>query len=131
MSLINSPSGDQAAHLTSYRELLFNDVEQEEVDGILIDKLVEVLDADGNVVYQVDSNGELILDADGNPIPVLTTVNVPAVLSTNGARSSSTFFEVMSNTTHQNMLSADELKLLNEWLDIGAQYYNTPFYSQD
>ena len=131
LSLINSPSGDQAAHLTSYRELLFNDVEQEEVDGILIDKLVEVLDADGNVVYQVDSNGELILDADGNPIPVLTTVNVPAVLSTNGARSSSTFFEVMSNTTHQNMLSADELKLLNEWLDIGAQYYNTPFYSQD
>ena len=131
LSLINSPSGDQAAHLTSYRELLFNDVEQEEIDGILIDKLVEVLDADGNVVYQVDSNGELILDADGNPIPVLTTVNVPAVLSTNGARSSSTFFEVMNNTTHQNMLSADELKLLNEWLDIGAQYYNTPFYSQD
>ncbi|GGP99440.1 hypothetical protein GCM10009410_36530 [Shewanella ulleungensis] len=131
LSLVSSASSDEPAHLTSYRELLFNDVEQEEVDGILIDKLVEVLDADGNVVYQVDSNGELILDADGNPIPVLTTVNVPAVLSTNGARSSSTFFEVMNNTTHQNMLSADELKLLNEWLDIGAQYYNTPFYSQD
>ena len=131
LSLANTVSTDEAAHLTSYRELLFNDVEQEEVDGILIDRLVEVLDADGNVVYQVDSNGELILDADGNPIPVLTTVNVPAILSTNGARSSSDFFEVMNNTTHQNMLSADELKLINEWLDIGAQYYNTPFYSQD
>ncbi|MDD8058556.1 MULTISPECIES: hypothetical protein [Shewanella] len=131
LSLMNSASSDEPAHLTSYRELLFNDVEQEEVDGILIDRLIEVLDADGNVVYQVDSNGELILDADGNPIPVLTTVNVPAILSTNGANASSTFFEVMNNTTHQNMLSADELKLLNEWLDIGAQYYNTPFYSQD
>ncbi|WP_445773688.1 HzsA-related protein [Shewanella sp.] len=131
LSLANTASSDQAAHLTSYRELFFNDVEQEVVDGILIDRLVEVLDADGNVVYQVDSNGELILDADGNPIPVLTTVNVPAILSTNGARSSNAFFEVMNNTTHQNMLSADERKLLNEWLDIGAQYYNTPFYSQD
>ncbi|UJF21175.1 hypothetical protein [Shewanella sp. OMA3-2] len=128
LALSNMPSSDQVAHLTSYRELFFNDVEQEEIDGIIIDRLIEVLDAEGNPVYQVDSNGELILDAEGNPIPVLTTVNVPAILSTNGARASSNFFDVMNNATHQNMLTKDELKLLNEWLDIGAQYYNTPFY---
>ncbi|MEZ9139528.1 MULTISPECIES: hypothetical protein [unclassified Shewanella] len=131
LELIAAPSIDQIAHLTSYRELFFNDVEQEEVDGIVIDKLVEVLDADGNVVYQLDADGELILDAEGNPIPVLTTVNVPAIISTNGARASSRFFNTMNDETHQNMLTADELKLLSEWIDIGAQYYNTPFYAQD
>jgi hypothetical protein len=28
---------------------------------------------------------------------------------------------------HNDMLSADELRLISEWLDIGAQYYNNPF----
>jgi len=28
---------------------------------------------------------------------------------------------------HNGMLSADELRLISEWLDIGAQYYNNPF----
>ncbi|GGI76511.1 PD40 domain-containing protein [Shewanella gelidii] len=131
LELLGTPSGDQAAHLTSYRELFFNDVEQEEVDGILIDRLVEVLDENGNVVYQVDSNGELILDADGNPIPVLTTVGVSPIMSVNGAAASERFFDIQSNSTHDGMLTEHELKLLREWLDIGAQYYNTPFYPQD
>jgi len=131
LDLTSRPSSDQAAHLTAYRELLFNDVEQEVVDGILIDRLIEVLDDNGNVVFEVDNDGELILDIEGNPIPVLTTVNVPAILSTNGARASTAFFEAMNNTTHDNMLTVDELKLISEWLDIGGQYYNTPFYSQD
>jgi len=126
-----SVSSDQPAHLTSYRELFFNDVEQEVVDGILIDRLIPVLDEDGNIVFEVDSEGELILDAEGNPIPVLTTLGVQSILSTNGAASSGRFFELINNLTHQNMMTADEKKLLREWLDIGGQYYNTPFYSQD
>lgn len=130
LELLGTPASNQPAHLTSYRELFFNDVEQEVVDGVLIDRLIQVLDAEGNPVYQIDSEGELILDANGNPIPVLTTVNVPSILSTNGARASSRFFTTINNDTHLNMLSQDELKLISEWLDIGAQYYNTPFYSQ-
>jgi hypothetical protein len=131
LDLSATVSNDQAAHLTSYRELLFNDVEQEVVDGILIDRLIAVLDENGNVVFEVDSEGELILDAEGNPIPVLTTVGVQRILSANGAASSRRFFEVINNVTHQNMMTGDELKLLSEWLDIGSQYYNTPFYTQD
>ncbi len=131
LDLSARPSSDQPAHLTSYRELFFNDVEQEEVDGILIDRLIEVLDENGNTVFEIDNDGELILDAEANPIPVLTTVAVRAILSTNGARASGRFFDVMNNVTHQTMLTESELKLLSEWLDIGAQYYNTPFYAQD
>lgn len=128
LSLEGTPSSDQAAHLISYRELLFGDVEQEVIDGILVDRLVEVTDANGDVVFEVDADGNLILDEDGNPIPVLTTVGVAPILSTNGARASSRFFEVLNGAAHQGILSADEQKLISEWLDIGAQYYNTPFY---
>ena len=39
----------------------------------------------------------------------------------------SRFFNVMNNPTHAGMLSTAELRLLSEWLDIGAQYYNDPF----
>jgi len=131
LDLSARPSSDQIAHLTSYRELFFNDVEQEIVEGILIDRLIPVLDESGNIVLEIDNEGELILDAEGNAIPVLTTVAIQPILSTNSAAASGRFFEVIKNVTHQNTMTVDELKLLSEWLDIGGQYYNTPFYSQD
>ena len=28
---------------------------------------------------------------------------------------------------HSTFMSADELRLISEWLDIGAQYFNDPF----
>ena len=61
----------------------------------------------------------------------MTTVNVANILSTNGAQSSGRFFEVLNSGVHQNMLSLDEQRLLSEWLDIGGQYYNTPFYQAE
>lgn len=122
------PSSDEPAHLTSYRELFFNDIEQEVIDGILVDRRIPVLDEQGNIVFEVDSEGELILDEQEQPIAVLTTVPVSSLMSPNGAQASQAFFDVFERTDHQNMLSASELKLLYEWLDIGAQYYNTPFY---
>jgi len=121
---------EQPAHFVSYRELFFNDVEQEVIDGILTNKLVEVTDENGNVVFEVDNEGELILDDDNMPIAQLTTVPVSSVMSTGGARASNRFFDVFERDDHQQMLSPSELKLLSEWLDIGGQYYNTPFYQQ-
>ena len=131
LDLNDSISSDQTAHLTSYRELLFNDSEQEVIEGIVVDKLIEVIDDNGNVVYEVDLEGELILDATGSPIAVLTNITVPAILSTNGAQQSDRFFQLFKEGRHEGMLSVHELKLLSEWLDIGGQYYNTPFYSED
>ena len=77
-------------------------------------------------------------DANGNP----TTVNVQTTPSIRaGLPSQSAFFAkftVAANgtcpgptqphcTNGQAWLSPDELKLLSEWVDIGAQYYNDPF----
>ena len=64
-------------------------------------------------------------DADGNPVPP-TTPTFSAPMTAGNARNSR-FFSVMNNPTHAGMLSPAELRLLSEWLDIGAQYYNDPF----
>jgi len=63
-------------------------------------------------------------DAAGNP-----TVTIPQLAPSMAAGNArgSRFFAVMNNATHTGMLSPAELRLLSEWLDIGAQYYNDPF----
>jgi hypothetical protein len=34
---------------------------------------------------------------------------------------------ILPGGSHAGRLSRDELRLVAEWLDIGAQYYNDPF----
>jgi hypothetical protein len=122
------PSTDNADFLTGYRELMFNDNEQELVEGALLDRLIIVTDQNGDTVFEVDEEGELILDGEGNPIPVTQTVGVASSMSVNGARSSNRFFNVFNaGGAHAGWLSPAELKLVSEWLDIGGQYYNDPF----
>lgn len=132
LELTNQPSLRDADVITSYQELLRNDQEQELVDGILIDRLVPVLDSDGNPTFLLDEEGELVLDAEDNPIPITTTINVPASMRSAGARNSGRFFNKFeAEGTHAQMLSPAELRLISEWLDIGAQYYNNPFDAQE
>jgi hypothetical protein len=102
-------------HFEAYRELLFGDLEEAVVNGAL-------------VVRQVQ-NG---VDANGNPI--LVTFPVAASMSAAGADASFRFFSCFDaggagcpTQPHQDYLSPDELRLISEWLDIGAQYYNNPF----
>lgn len=128
LDLRNNPSADDPDLTTSYRELMFNDTEQEIIEGALIDRLVPVLDGNGNQVFERDEEGALILDAEGNPIPIFATVGVPSSMSTNGALASGRFFAPFAlGASHSGMLSAAELKMLAEWLDVGGQYYNNPF----
>lgn len=122
------PSTDNPDFLTSYRELMFGDNEQELVEGTLLDRLVIVTDVNGDTVFELDEDGELILDAQGNAIPVTQTVGVGNSMSVNGAWSSNRFFSPFNTGgVHAGWLSPAEQKLLFEWLDIGAQYYNNPF----
>lgn len=89
-------------------------------------------------------NGAPILDAQGNPVldsmgnPTFTQVTVPvAPVMTAGAAASARFFGCFttggicgtvnggsSNGRHVGMLNSSELRLIAEWLDIGAQYFN-------
>jgi hypothetical protein len=128
LELLGEPSADEPEHLISYRELLFGDNAVELVNGALIDQLIPVLDANGNPVFEVDEDGNLILDPEGNPIPVTQTVPVGATMRVSAANNSRGFFNLFANGgSHAGRLNAAELKLLSEWLDIGGQYYNNPF----
>ncbi|WP_416306164.1 hypothetical protein [Neptunicella sp. SCSIO 80796] len=127
LDLRDVPSNDDAALLMSYGELLATDNEQEIIDGALIDRLIPVVDNNGNPVFETDEEGELIVDAEGNPVPVMTTVQVAASMSSTGANSSRFFSRFDAGGSHAGWLTTAELKLLAEWLDIGAQYYNNPF----
>lgn len=109
LDLTDGLSPDQADHFNSYRELLFGDNAQEVVGGALQDRVVQ--------------NG---VDTMGNPI--LVNVPVAPAMTSNGANASNRFFSVFdAGGTHAGRLTPDELKLIAEWVDIGAQYYNNPF----
>jgi len=110
LDLTDGPSDLNADHFKAYRELLSGDNEQVVVDGALQDLLLQV--------------GVDPVTGD----PVFAPVPVNPVLSTNGARASPGFFARFApGGSHAGWLSAAELKLLSEWVDIGAQYYNDPF----
>jgi hypothetical protein len=114
LELTDEVSNDDALQLEAYRQLLFQRDELEIVAGVVRPRQVPLLDEDGNQV--VDDNGN----------PVFTTPQLGAPMSAGNARGSR-FFNVMNNATHQGMLTPAELRLISEWLDIGAQYYNDPF----
>jgi hypothetical protein len=114
LELTDEVSDEDALQLRAFRELLFSRPELELVNGAVQAKQVPLLDANGNPV----------LDDNGNP--VLTNPQLAPSMSGGNARGSR-FFSVMNDATHRGMLSTAELRLLSEWLDIGAQYYNDPF----
>jgi len=109
LDLADGLSPDEPDQFNSYRELLFPDNEQELNMGAVQDRLVEAG-----------------LDDDGNPI--LVTVNVNPSMNVAGANASSRFFSRFeAGQSHDAYLSDAEKRLLAEWLDVGAQYYNNPF----
>jgi hypothetical protein len=110
LELTDGPSSDQPDHKHAYRELLAGDNEQELVGGVLQDRLVQV---------GIDPvTGE----------PQFEPVRVPASMSAGNARGSVRFFAKFGpGGTHEGRLTPAELKLVSEWLDVGAQYFNDPF----
>lgn len=109
LNLTSDASDDEPLQPISYRHLLFQHSQQEVIMGAL--QLVPGPP-----------------DAAGNP----TTVPVGPFMdagSANGAlsRASLTRFAPGSGSTHAGYLSPAELRLLSEWLDIGAQFFNNPF----
>jgi hypothetical protein len=110
LDLSDGTSPDEPDHFNSYRELLFPDNEQELGMGALQDVLV-----------QVDTDPDT-----GDPVFDAVTVN-PS-MSTAGALASDGFFNRFdAGQSHDGYLSPAERRLIAEWLDVGAQYYNNPF----
>ena len=122
LDLSSGASDIEADHFKSYRELLSTDNEQELNGGILQDRLVDTGDVERN------EDGVPIVDGEGNTTPIFATVPVAPTMRVAGALASPNFINLFENGgSHDGYLSGVELKLISEWLDIGAQYWNNPF----
>ena len=111
LELTDGLSPDEPDHFHAYRELLVTDNLQELVNGAL-----------------VEAQQQVGVDIDGNPI--FDVIPIPSPASSAGARASGDFFgrfEDPNNLEHYGVLSSAERRLIAEWLDVGAQYYNNPF----
>jgi hypothetical protein len=115
LDLSNTPDINNPDHVVSYEKLLFAHNAQE------LNATMTALQ-DICLVPQLDMNG--------NVIGCITNQVVSAPMAALNARGSR-FFTAIRNATHANFMSDAELRLISEWLDIGAQYYNDPFLAPE
>lgn len=110
LDLTDGLSQEQSLHFKAYRELLFTDFAEE-----------------------VGANGlqDMFVPGPVDPLtgmPTQVRVSVPPAMSTAGALASTAFVSrFVPGGSHENRLEPAELRLVYEWLDIGAQYFNNPF----
>lgn len=114
---LTSDASDQngaGIRVTSYQELLFGDIALALVNNVLQDHCLQFVT---------------------DPVTMVQTCavfeNVSPSLIARNARGSRFFSKFTSTGTHATAgvpwLTPGELKLISEWVDIGAQYYNDPF----
>lgn len=114
LDLTDGLSADEDDHFKAYRELLFPDLEQE-------------LGANGLQDVMVDGPIDPVTN-----LPTQVPVDVFPPLRVAGALASSAFVSRFNpGGSHAGRLEPAELRLVYEWLDIGAQYYNDPFAVPD
>jgi hypothetical protein len=71
----------------------------------------------------------------GTPTTIQVTVPLGSPMAAGSAAGSAAFLKMFDGSFHDPVLdhtgylTAAELRLISEWLDIGAQYYNDPFVS--
>ena len=119
LDLTDSASSVDATVTTSYEELLFAHNEQTLNMGVLQDLLVPAPGPPG---------------PNGQPTTVMVPVSLAPPMAAGSASGSTVKFLRMFDGTYQDpvldhtgFLTTAELRLIAEWLDIGAQYYNDPF----
>jgi hypothetical protein len=109
LDLSDGPSEEEPLHFKSYRELLFGDNAQIFDGTAVVDECLE-----------------------RDPVTnVCTTFRTVQASMTAGNARMSRFLTKMESSdgtvNHRDFMSSSELRLVSEWLDIGAQYFNDPF----
>ncbi|HEX3951644.1 MAG TPA: hypothetical protein VHW95_17470 [Steroidobacteraceae bacterium] len=110
------------------------------VDTTVVTSYEQLLFAHNAQTLNMGVLQDLLVPAPGPPDPVTglpTTIMVPVSLAppmaAGSAAGSTTFFRMFDGSFHDpvldhtGFLSPAELRLIAEWLDIGAQFFNDPF----
>jgi len=118
LDLADGPRDATTQHKNAYTELVAGGNQQ-------------VLDMNGTlqfVTIQVDTGQ---VDNMGNPIFIDVQVPEGRRITPLSARGSTLFFSRFApgsgDADHGGILTPGELRLISEWVDIGAQYYNNQF----
>jgi len=119
LDLTASTSNLDPTVVTSYEQLLFAHNAQQLNMGVLQDLLVPAPGPPDPVT--------------GLPTTIMVPLSLPPPMVAGSAAVSTTFFRMFDGSfndpvlDHTGWLSPSELRLIAEWLDIGAQFYNDPF----
>ncbi|MEM0954478.1 MAG: hypothetical protein AAGI24_10085 [Pseudomonadota bacterium] len=136
------PSEADADQARAYRELLSGDAEQWlDSNGNLADRqrLCTAFDEDGNLLTFTETlsigssmragsanNSRFFACFEGGSCGLGPAPPLPDNCTEDGTPIPRT----QNTVDHDGLLSEAELRLLSEWVDIGAQYYNNPFDSR-
>jgi hypothetical protein len=112
LDLSDGDSQQQPLHKAAYRELLFSSDELELLNGAVVPRVVTTTTIDPDT---------------GLPVTTQTTPQVSPSLTATSARGSRFFSRFAAGGSHAGYLTPAELRLISEWVDIGAQYFNNPF----
>jgi Hydrazine synthase alpha subunit middle domain/WD40-like Beta Propeller Repeat len=119
LDLNGTASNVDTTVVTSYEQLLFAHNAQTLNMGVLQDLLVPAPGPPDPVT--------------GQPTTIMVPVSLAPPMAAGSAAGSTTFFRMFDGSFHDPVLdhtgylSPAELRLIAEWLDIGAQFYNDPF----
>ena len=141
LDLGSEPSDLDPDHYRSYRELLSTDQEQwitigdtladrlrictsiDEIGNTLITSMTLAVSSSMRAGSANGSNGFFSCFEGG-----ICGRDMQPALPDNCTEDGGLIIPPTANTIdHTDMLSPGELRLISEWLDIGAQYYNNPF----
>jgi len=117
LDLQDGPSQAEPLQRAAYRELLFASNEQ------CLDPATGAL---------IDCQQEIGIDPISG-LPITAPIPYPPPLSAGNALGSTRFFrrfaefDPQDTVDHRGFLLPAELRLISEWVDIGAQYFNNPF----
>lgn len=126
LNLAETPAEANGIQHSSYVDLFTADVAKVVDEGALVDCFTDVPRVDENDDPVLDENDMQIIDR------VICDATEGPYMSSAGARASNAFFAVFEGAgSHVGYLTAAELKLIAEWLDIGGQYYNNHFDAPD
>jgi hypothetical protein len=110
LDLTSTADNQEPLRPVSYQRLLFAHDEQAIMMGVLTDVMVP---------GPIDPTTGL---------PTQVPVSIGPPMNAGSALGSTQFFnEFATGGTHAGYLSPAELRLISDWLDIGAQYFNNPF----
>ncbi len=146
LDLTNMASDIEADHFTSYRELLRADAEQALDGGVVSERNWEctTLDPMGVPIVNIVAPPQIAPSMSEAGANFGASVNFFNCMTNDNACRSNfgaalpvdcveiggdpvVFDPLNMPVNHNGLLSAEELRLIAEWLDIGAQYYNNPF----